>query len=104
MKIYNLVEKLLKTIPATRNSDKLLFTEVYRYLGAIKQVSWFGDKEAVLLTSLLSGDLPSWETISRCRRKLQELKPDLGATSSQVIRVRHQKQDTKGTFIFREEI
>lgn len=105
MRTYDLVLKLLKTKEQTRNSDKLLFTEVLRYLGAIKTVTWFSqDREAVMVESLLSGNLPSFETIRRTRQKIQETKPELGATSSKVIEVRHQKQLTKSTFIYREEI
>jgi hypothetical protein len=105
MKTYDLILKLLKTKPQTRNSDKLLFTEVLRYLGAIKTVTWFGqDREAVMVESLLSGNLPSFETIRRTRQKLQETKPELGATSNKVIEARHQKQSSKGTFIYREQL
>ena len=104
-KVYDLVLKLLKTKEQTRNSDKLLFTEVLRYLGAIKIVTWFGqDREAVMVESLLSGNLPSFETIRRTRQKIQETKPELGATSSKVIEARHQKKLTKSTFIYYEQL
>lgn len=104
MTIYNLVIKLLKNIPQTRNSDKLLFTEVLRSLGAVKSVNWFGEREAVLLDSLTSGDLPSYESVRRSRQKAQEKYPELGATDSKVIALRKQKEQSKGTFIYREQV
>jgi hypothetical protein len=105
MKTYDLVLRILTRNPATRNSDNLLFAEVLRALGAIKPVQWFSvEKEAVLLDSILSGNLPSFETIRRTRQKLQETKPELGATSSKVKALRRQKQSSKGTFIYREVV
>lgn len=104
MIIYDLVVKLLKTKPETRNSDKELMVAALRYLGAVKTVNWFGDREAVLLESLLSGSLPSFESIRRSRQKAQEQHPELEATNSVVRLKRKQKQKTKGSFIFRESV
>lgn len=104
MKTYDLVLRILTRNPATRNSDNLLFAEVLRSLGAIKPVQWFSvEKEAVLLDSILSGNLPSFETIRRTRQKIQE-KPELAPTNSKVKALRNKKQKTKGTFIFRETV
>jgi len=110
MKTYDLIKNILINKPETRNSDKLLLTEVFRQMGKIvnehnwTERVWFGDKEAILLEDLISGDLPSYETVARARRKLQEIFPNLEATSSAVRTRRRQKQDTKGTFIFREVV
>lgn len=104
VRIYDIVKKILENIPATRNSDKLLVTEVLRYGGYIKNVEYFGDKEAILLSDILRGNMPSFETITRARRKVQELHPELESTSNAVRSARSQKQDTKGTFIYRETI
>lgn len=105
MKTYDLIKKILTTMPETRNSDKLLLTEVLRCLDKVKEVVWFGEREAVLLDDLTSGGLPSYETVARTRRKLQERYPEeLGATSSAVKARRRQKQESKGTFIYRETV
>lgn len=104
MKTYDLIKRLLETNEGTRNSDKLLYAEVLRTIGAVKKVEWFGEREAILLDTLTSGSTPSYETIRRTRQKIQETIPELQATSSQVRVRRKQKQDTKGTFIYREWI
>lgn len=104
-KTYDLVLRIMTRNPQTRNSDNLLFIEVLRSLGAIKPVQWFNqEREAVLIESILNGNLPSFETIRRTRQKLQEKKPELMATSSKVKALRHQKELSKGTFIFRETL
>lgn len=104
VKIYDIVKKILENIPEARNSDKLLVTEVLRYGGYIKNVEYFGDKEAVLLSDIIRGSIPSFETITRGRRKVQELYPALQSTSPTVRLRRQQKRETKGTFVFREEM
>lgn len=104
MKLFDTVKRILTIYPTTRNSDKALIGEVLRSIGAVTTVEYFGDKEAVLLEQLLSGKLPSFESITRARRKVQELHPELEATSSEVRAARQQKQSTKGSFIYREEI
>lgn len=104
MKLFERVKSILITNPNTRNSDKLLIGEVLKSIGAVTKIDYFGVKEAVLLDKLLSGNFPSFESITRARRKVQELHPELEATSSQVRAARKQKQSTKGTFVYREEI
>jgi hypothetical protein len=105
MKLYDTIKRILTIYPQTRNSDKLLISEVFRSTGAIHPVTYFGQEyEAVFLNQLISGKLPSYESITRARRKVQEVCPELQATSEQVRSVRHQKQSTRGTFIYREEI
>jgi len=86
-----------------RNSDKELIWTVYLDLGIVKEVDWFGKRECILKESILSGKMPSFESITRARRKIQQTFPNLGATDPTVIARRKQKQDTKGTFIYREE-
>lgn len=104
MRLYDTVKHILTSYPDTRNSDKALIGEVLRHIGAVTTVEHFGDKEAILLDRLLSGSIPSFESITRARRKVQELHTELEATSSEVRSARKQKQDTKGTFIYREEL
>lgn len=102
MKIYDLVKKILEQNNQARNSDKECIWQVYRKLGIVKEVEWFGSREAIIKENFLAKNVPSSETIRRSRQKIQELYPELQATSSQVRKRRQQKQDTKGTFIYRE--
>lgn len=103
MKVYDLVKRVLINNEQARNSDKECIWEVYRELGIVKTVEWFGDREAIMKDQFLSGKTPSTETIRRTRQKIQEKHLELGATSSTVKAKRKQKEDSKGTFIFRAE-
>lgn len=102
MKIYDLVQKILEDSEQARNSDRECIWQVYKRIGAVKDVEWFGDREAITKETFLSSKLPSFETIRRSRQKIQELNPELQATSSQVRQRRQQKAKSKGTFIFEE--
>ena len=75
MKIYDLVKNILENSEQTRNSDKLLIWEVYKKIGIVKDVEWFGDREAIIRDNFLSARIPATETITRARRKIQELHP-----------------------------
>jgi len=101
-KVYDLVKKILLRDEQARNSDKELIWQVYKQIGVVKEVEWFGNREAIIKENFLSGDLPSFETIRRTRQKIQET--ELKATDKGVIEARKQKQDQKGTFIYREQI
>lgn len=102
MKIYDLVKKVLEQDEQARNSDRECIWQVYKRIGVVKDVEWFGSREAILKEHFLSGKMPSFETIRRSRQKIQELNPELQATSQKVRVRRKQKQDTKGTFVYRE--
>lgn len=104
MKTYDLVKKVLENNEQARNSDRECIWQVYKKIGAIKDVEWFGDREAITKETFLSSKLPSFETIRRSRQKIQELNPELQATSGFVRQKRRQKANQKGTFIFREEL
>lgn len=94
MKLYDKVKEILESNPETRDSDNKLIWEVWRYL------------------DLTNGDMidkwdfmkaPASESITRARRKIQELHPHLRATKV-VQEARKEKQEEKGTFIFREQL
>ena len=71
-KTKEVVENLLRTRPATRDSDELLICLVYDKLGT----SWklpFGE----VMNKVNNGELPAFESVSRCRRKMQEKYPEL---------------------------
>jgi len=102
MKTYDLVKKVLIDSEQARNSDKECIWQVYKRIGVIKNVIYFGDREAITKETFLSGKLPNFETIRRSRQKIQELNPDLQATSSTVRKRRKQLEKQRGTHIFRE--
>lgn len=95
MKLYDLVYKLLNTEPKTRDSDRLLIWRVWTleckvFMGMLS------------LESFLKATTP--ESITRCRRKIQSRYPHLQSANTIVNKLRKEKQDSKGTFIYREQI
>lgn len=81
--IHNMVEKVLENVPASRDSDELLYTLVVTDLLADKNV----DINKLSFTTFLKNrkyyKLPSIESVGRARRKCQELREDL--KSSDVV-------------------
>lgn len=67
--IHNLVLEILEARPDTRASDRLLIEAVYDRYGVVNQPFWL----------VMESDLPSFETITRCRRKIQQTREDLRA-------------------------
>lgn len=68
-----LVKQVLEAVPATRNSDNLLFIEVVKKVN----MTLIFKPLAEVLTNLKEYGLPSIETVGRCRRKLQAEFPEL---------------------------
>lgn len=68
--ISGIVEALLRESPATRASDKLLIVSVYDRYGVLYEPFY---------KVMARNDLPSFETITRCRRKVQEEHEELRA-------------------------
>lgn len=67
-KIKDMVATILEQMPATRSNDRLLVSTVYRlYYGVTPEDTFFQIMRRV--------DLPSQESITRARRKLQETMP-----------------------------
>jgi len=95
MKIYDLVKQLLTNNPELRNSDKKLIWNVWKYLGLIDFDGWITEESFM--------KAPSCESIRRCRQKIQEHHPELQA-SEEVKKLRKKKQDSKSTFVYREEV
>lgn len=105
MKTYDRVKIILETIPETRNSDKLLIWEYYKADGRIQEMqNQFGVyQEALARNHFLSRKITSTESITRARRKIQEIHPELAPTSSVVAKRRSKREKTKGTFVYRED-
>ena len=69
------VEKMLLMYPSLRDNDERLMANIwYKFIGdnTLTYTSGFN-----VLSMLSKGKLPSYESVSRCRRKIQELKPKL---------------------------
>ena len=72
------VRQVLATVPAARNSDNILYIEVVRLID--QQVLRL--PLAVVLQNLKDYNLPTIETVGRCRRKLQAQFPELRANKA----------------------
>jgi len=71
--MLNKVVNLLTEHPSLRDSDERLAANIW--YNNIKNVD---EIDAItLLSQFAEGRLPSYESISRCRRKIQEEKPEL---------------------------
>lgn len=96
MVLYDLVEELLTMNEELRNSDKKLVWEVWKRLGFIHG-------GVLSENQFMRDDLPPIESITRARRKAQELKPALRA-SAPVEQARRRIAEDKGTTVFREKV
>lgn len=95
MKTYDLIKQLLEKYPELRNNDKELQWKVCENQGIT--VNGFLSKENFLYKA------KSFETIRRSRQKAQEENPHLRA-NPQTQEARMEKQKSKGTWIFRDNI
>ena len=96
-KTYDIVKELLTDIPETRDSDKVLVWEYWKEKNMIAQ-----GRETEGITKENFFKSVALETITRCRRKIQEKYPELGETKEGIRKARRKKEKTKGTFIYQE--
>ena len=75
-KIHSMVEKTLVEKPFTRDSDEDLYIEVCNAICPEAMQSGF----AFVLKNRAALGLPNYESVGRCRRKLQEHNPLLRAS------------------------
>jgi hypothetical protein len=94
MKLYDVVLKLLIDYPKLRDSDRLLIWNVWGVLGYLHEGK-------ISRSSFMLG--PHTESIRRVRQKIQEKYPDLGSSDS-VQSAKDEKEDEKGTFVYREKV
>jgi|TARA_Y100000310_G_scaffold80137_1_gene76815 hypothetical protein len=67
------VEKFLTKYPPLRDDDERLMANIWMsHIGNLES-----QNGADILRMLAKHKLPSYESVSRCRRKIQELKPEL---------------------------
>jgi hypothetical protein len=98
--VYDVVKRILENNPTARDSDKLLCWLVWKEKGLLN-VGLFGGETINDDRFLRYATSP--ESITRARRKVQELHRSL-RPSEKASPWRKRKQDSKGTFIFREPI
>ena len=73
--VMNEVEKMLLRYPSLRDNDERLMANLwYKFIGddTLTYTSGFN-----VLSMLSKGKLPSYESVSRCRRKIQQTNPEL---------------------------
>ena len=88
-KIQNVVEKALENNPKCRDSD--MYLVAYIWWGESQDNGRFKDKSASdLLISIGQGKVTNYESISRARRILQQLHPELRGKK---YKKRHKKQE-----------
>lgn len=73
-KISEIVERIMRTIPSTRDDDFLLYAYVLNAYGYSKDISFWTLRHLVIKKIV-----PSMECVGRCRRKLQEMYFELHA-------------------------
>lgn len=73
-KVKDMVVFELENRPETRDSDRILISKVYE--------DFFGIKNEPFFEVLMRDDVPNFESIRRCRAKVQEVRPDLRATET----------------------
>lgn len=73
-KVKDMVLFELENRPETRDSDRILISKVYE--------DFFGIKNEPFFEVLMRDDVPNFESIRRCRAKVQEVRPDLRASET----------------------
>lgn len=94
MKLYDLAKSILEKYPPTRNDDNKLIWVILGELGYISNGS-ISKKDFI--------NAPSFESITRARRKIQELNPELDSNEF-VKKAREDIANQKGTHIYRNKI
>ena len=91
-KFESMVFEILYNIPITRSDDYLLYYLVVDE--HFKNNPHLGDIEKITFAEIMHGhiamNIPSYETITRCRRKVQEKHPELRSKTTE--RKRHKKE------------
>ena len=93
-----MVLSILQNDDKSRKSDKYLLWEVWKKQGLVNMP--LGMPEHITLMGLAQAAIP--ESVTRARRRVQQEHPNL--VDVRTADRRKEKADSKGTFIFREEI
>lgn len=84
--IEPIVEEILINKPATRGDNFLLYVEVLKRFTNVKM-----SLESIFVNHKFLG-IPALETITRCRRKLQETNPSLRDKKARSIRANEEEE------------
>lgn len=76
MTAYEIVEKTLRAIPETRESDHKLLYAVYRKMGMDKDESFKN-----VIRGIMDGKYPSMASVTRAKRKAVEKYPELDCSA-----------------------
>jgi hypothetical protein len=95
MTIYDVVKDLLTKYPQLRDNDKRLIWAVWYKQGLIHE------NRIVRETFYAEAEHP--ESITRARRQVQNDFPELRASQA-VQDMRKEKQESKGTFVYRKQV
>jgi hypothetical protein len=83
---HNTVLRIMETNPETRSDDWLLILEVWKeYIGTDISVE-------SLFTNHIELGVPNFETIRRCRQKIQADNPHLVDENARIIRKKEEKE------------
>lgn len=77
----DMVRVIMMADPKTRNNDGLLYIRLVDLLGKKHQVDYIHMPMVSFLEQLPTLDVPTIETVGRCRRKLQQENPALKANA-----------------------
>lgn len=72
-----MVKDILTTTPQCRNSDEILYLHIIRKVGIEKGLDIDKMSIPMLLLHSRDLDLPSYKSVERARRKMQEFFPEL---------------------------
>ena len=86
-KISDVVKHILISVPDTRSNNKLLYCLVCEEMNPNALALPFG----IVFSELEKYSLPNPETVTRCRRRLQEKYPELSA-NDKVARYRAEQE------------
>lgn len=78
----NLVKGILEEYPDTRNSDNILYVRVCEQIGREHGININKMSMPFFLLNLKDYNMPQYETVGRCRRKLQAEYPELQADAN----------------------
>lgn len=92
---YDIVKDILIEFKDCRDSDKRLLWEFWKRSGLTTPEGTISYSNYLNATSS--------ESITRARRKVQELHPELGS-SEEVQKEKDKKEQSKGTFIYRDNV
>ena len=90
-KIYKLVEEELRENAEARNSDFVVIANVYKKLGIATSLT-LSDIAILSTLEISSNKFPSFESITRARRKIQELHPELCSKEVQEARAKESEK------------